>query len=320
MADPRSVIVVDSTGAPLTSGTPGVQAFNRATGASRTAPAIAHLPAVPGTWRILPTDDDETVGTVVLVDFGAGNLPRFWSFQVHKADNSNQFWAVPVVGADGSAWAGAAPTFGGYSGSPTPSLTAMPGAATALYTAAPSSGDITTGAEGRIDGPAGSSQPFWNVSTLPASTSSPWEAPSPGPVKNPALDVVNFLDTKAAGSLTLAKGTNLFVGPERSFPRTAASCVFALNTGGPGPEPYLGGRRTALFRPTVQLLVRAGAGDLEAGEAIARAVFEWLHQYVLIGYTSLYVRDSAPVYLGEFDQRHRWAINVECQYRSSLAP
>jgi hypothetical protein len=318
MADARSIIVVDASGAPLTSGSPSVQAFNRATGAARTAPTIAHVAAVPGTWRFTCTDADESVGTVVLVDFGAGNLPRFFAFACHLPDNSNQFWPIPVVGADGAPWSGAAPTFSSYTGS-TPALTAMPGAATALYCAAPSAGDITAGAVGRIDGPAGNSQPFWNVDTEPLNASSPWTAPSPGPVKNPALDVVSFLDTKAAGSLTLASGTNLFVGPERSFPRAPANAVFVLNTGGPSPESYLGGRRTARFRPTVQILVRFGAGDLELGEAVAREVFAWLHQYVMTGYLSLYVRDSAPVYLGEFDQRHRWSLNVECQYKASLA-
>lgn len=173
MADPRSIIVLDSSGAPLTSGSPSVQAFDRTTGASRTAPTIAHVAAVPGTWRFTPTDADETTGTVVLVDFGAGNLPRFAAFAVFKADNSNQFWAVPIVGADGTAWSGAAPTFGGYTGGVTPTLTAIAGAATALYVAAPSAGDVSTGAEGRIDGPAGSSQPFWNVSTEPQVSSGP---------------------------------------------------------------------------------------------------------------------------------------------------
>lgn len=179
MADPRSIIVVDATGAPLTSGTPGVQAFD-VTGASRTPPAVAHVSAVPGTWRFTCTDADEAAGTVVLVDFGAGNLPRFAAFMCFKADNSNQFWAVPVVGANGTAWSGAAPTFGGYTGGTTPTLTAIAGAATALYVAIPSAADISAGAEGRIDGPAGTAQPYWNVSTLPRGASSSDVLPSPG--------------------------------------------------------------------------------------------------------------------------------------------
>lgn len=181
MADARSVIVVDSTGAPLTSGTPSVQAFSRATGLARTAPVIAHVAAAPGTWRFACTDDDETTGTVVLVDFGAGNLPRFVSWECFKADSSNQFWSFPVVGADGSQWSGAAPTFGGYTGGVAPTLTAMTGAATALYVATPSSADVAAATEGRVDGPAGSAQPYWSVSTEPlVSTAAPILAPSIG--------------------------------------------------------------------------------------------------------------------------------------------
>lgn len=166
MADSRSILVVDSAGAPLTAATPSVQAYDT-TGAPRTAPDVAHVASAPGTWSVTPSDADEAAGTVVLVDFGAGNLPRFVAFAVFKADNSNQFWALPVTGADGSPWSGAAPTWGGYSGAAAPSLTAIPGAATALYVATPSAADVAGGAEGRIDGPAGSSQPYWSVSTEP---------------------------------------------------------------------------------------------------------------------------------------------------------
>lgn len=180
MADKRAVIVVDSSGAPLTSGTPGVQAFDAVTGAARTAPPVAHVAAVPGTWRVTPTTADEEAGTVVLVDFGAGNLPRFAAFCVFEPDNSNQFWAVPIIGADGSPWAGAAPTWGGYTGTTPPTLTGIAGAATALYVARPSAGDMAADVVGRIDGPAGSSQPWWDVDTEPLVSTSSNVAPSPG--------------------------------------------------------------------------------------------------------------------------------------------
>jgi len=180
MADKRAVIVVDSSGAPLTSGTPGVQAFDAVTGAARAAPPVAHVAAAPGTWRVTPTTADEDAGTVVLVDFGAGALPRFVAFACFKADGSNQFWAVPVVGADGAPWAGAAPTWAGYTGTTPPSLTAVPGAATALYVARPSSADVAADVTGRIDGPAGSSQPYWVVDTEPLVSTSGNVAPSPG--------------------------------------------------------------------------------------------------------------------------------------------
>lgn len=213
MADARSVIVVDSTGAPLTSGTPGVQAFDAVTGAARPAPPVAHVAAAPGTWRVTPTADDETTGTVVLVDFGAGNLPRFAAFACFKADNSNQFWAVPIVGADGSPWAGAAPTWAGYTSTTPPTLTAMAGATTALYVARPSAADIAADVTGRIDGPAGSSQPYWVVDTEPQVATSSDVAASPG-VAPDALAVqalreylLRYLPAKVAQLNTLRAAT-----------------------------------------------------------------------------------------------------------------
>lgn len=317
MADPRSVIVVDSAGAPLTSGTPSVQAFDRTTGAARTAPTIAHVAAAPGTWRFTCSDADETTGTVVLVDFGAGNLPRFVSWECCKADQSNQFWSFPIVNASGAAWAGAAPTFGGYTGGVTPTLTAIAGAATALHVAAPSAADIAAGAEGRVDGPAGSAQPYWNVSTEPAS---PWAAASPGALKDAAADIAAFLDTKTAGGVVLALATNLFRGRMLSIDTSQAPAVFCLNTGGPPPDQYLGGHRKALYRAMVQVMVRGPAGDDHAGELIAREVLAWLNMQVVSGYVSWNCRDSAPAYLGvDRDQHGQWSINVECLSVAALS-
>lgn len=139
-------------------------------------------------------------------------------------------------------------------------------------------------------------------------------------LQNPAADVAAFLDTQVAGASVLTLGTNLFVGSMRASSRTPSPCVWCLNTGGPAPEPYLGGDRSALFRPTVQVLMRGPAGDLETGETFARAVYAWLHQRVVSGYVSWYARDSQPVLLQPEDsaQHAVWVINLECQYRSAL--
>lgn len=138
-------------------------------------------------------------------------------------------------------------------------------------------------------------------------------------IKDAAADVASFLDGKAANSLTLALGSNLFIGQVRSTERTQAPAVFVLGTGGTTPSPYIGGRRTSLFRPTVQLIVRGPAGNDTEGAAIAAAVYAWLHQRVTAGYVSWDARDSAPVYLGADPRQHgQWAINLECSYRSSL--
>jgi hypothetical protein len=322
MADAHDFLVLDSAGAPLTGAAGGMSAIARdVTGATRTAPSITE--PTPGTYRVTPTDADETAGTVVVVDTGVGNSPRRVAIACFKADNSNQFFAVAVENPDSTAWTGAAPTVGSYassSGARTPpTLVAVEAAY--VFVAVPTAADVTADTAIRIDGPAGSAQPYWYGSTIPTvvSSSSPWDAPSPGPLKDAAFDVATFLDTKTAGGVLLTKGTNLFIGQMRSTDRTPAPAVFCLGTGGPQNEPYFGADRSALFRPTVQVVVRGPAGDDQTGALIAREVLAWLNQRLVTGYVSWFTRDSAPAYLGPDSSNHgQWAINVECVYRASL--
>jgi hypothetical protein len=179
MADARTVPVVDSTGAPLTSGSPSVSAWARA-GTPRTAPTVTPVASAPGVWRINASDADETAGTVVLVDFGAGNLPRYWAVPVYLPDGSNQFDAVVVTNPDGTLWAGAAPTVAGYSGTSL-TVTPVPGGSTSLFAFTPAAGDLAAGAVGVILGPAGSAQPFWSYDTEPLASGGGGTLPfSPG--------------------------------------------------------------------------------------------------------------------------------------------
>jgi hypothetical protein len=139
------------------------------------------------------------------------------------------------------------------------------------------------------------------------------------PLKDVAADVAAFLTTKTAGGVVLTLGTNLFRGRMREGDRTPSPAVFCLNTGGPEPEFYVGGRRTALYRPTVQVMVRGPAGDDQVGELIAREVLAWLSMQTPAGYASWNARDSQPAFLGvDSDQHGQWAINLECIYRVSL--
>lgn len=179
MADARSILVLDSTGAPLTSGSPSFVDYRDTAGSARTPPAApAHLGG--GVWAFAPSDADETVGTVALVDFGAGAEPRRVTWALHLADNSNQFWAVHVEDEAGALWAGTAPTVGLYddsAGNPRtpPTLAAVSGAY--LFALTPTAGDVTAGIEGRLDGPASSAVLFWSFSSAPLV-----EGGTPGPL------------------------------------------------------------------------------------------------------------------------------------------
>lgn len=183
MADARTFYVEDSTGAPLTGGAAGMSAIARdVTGAVRTAPTVTELGE--GLYQVLPTDADETAGTVVLVDTGAGNEPRRVAIECHLPDNSNQFWALVVEDTVGAVWTGAAPTVGSYrdaagaSRTP-PTLVAVAGAY--LFVAVPTAADVTADTAIRIDGPAGSAQPYWSDGTAPIVEGGATDvAPSPG--------------------------------------------------------------------------------------------------------------------------------------------
>lgn len=172
MADARSLTVRDSTGAPVTTGVT-LAVYVDTTGAARTPPAITHVGA--GKWVFTPSDADETVGTVALVDCGAGNQPRRASFAIHLPTNSNQFWCFHFEDGAAALWSGAAPSSLQYvdpaGGARTPpSLVAVAGAY--LYALTPTSGDVTAGIEGRLDAPAGAFPLYWEFSSEPVVTAS----------------------------------------------------------------------------------------------------------------------------------------------------
>lgn len=165
MADARSITVRDSSGAPVTTGVTLAVYVDRA-GVARTPPAITHRGA--GKWVFVPSDADETVGTVALIDCGAGNQPLRASVAIHLPDGSNQFWAFHFEDAAGALWAGAAPSSLQYidplgNARTPPSLVAVAGAY--LYALTPTAGDVAAGIEGRLDAPTGAAPDYWEFSS-----------------------------------------------------------------------------------------------------------------------------------------------------------
>lgn len=316
MADAHSVTIRDATNAPVTTGVTMAVYVDRA-GAARTPPAVTHLGG--GKWAFTPSDADETVGTVAMLDAGANNEPRRPAFAVHKPDQSNQFFAFSVLNPDGSVWAGGAPTLGLYddpAGNPRTQPVLVAAAGAYLWSLSPSTADIAAGVELRIDMPAGAAGDYLDGSTVQPS---PWTAPSPGPVKNAAYDVAQFLNGKTVGAVPLTLATNLFIGRMPDTDKTTSPCVAVLNTGGASPQSLLSGERQSLYSASVQVMVRSSADDFAAGEALARGVIEWCHQQVIAGYLSWYSRDSQPALLGpDSDQHLVWAINLDAEYLATL--
>lgn len=309
MADTRSLEVTDSLGAPVTSGVTAV-AFDCA-GGSR-AVTLTHIGL--GTWVFTPSDADETLGVVVLVDAGVGNFGpnggRRTVFAVHLADNSNQFWAVVVENPDGTLWAGATPTVTPYTDSTGAGRTApTPGAVAGAYLwhVTPSAGDIAVGVEGRINGPAGSSIQFWHLSSLPI------VGPIAALSDNPARAVASYLaagsplalETPPGGSqaLSFEAGGNLTAGPMRAAEGLVEEChVSCLNGGGP-LTPYMG-TGDSLHESSVTVRVRSRIDSYSQGEALARACLRRCHLAPLAGYVSCLARDAEPVYQGLDENGH----------------
>lgn len=315
MADKVSFKLVDDSDAPLTGAAPMFVQYRDLLGNARTPPVIVELGG--GQYGFSPTDADELARVAFVIDAGASADPRYLSGAIHTP--ALPFIAFHLEDGAGALWAGGNPTVGSwrdFAGNPrTPPSVLTPGGTSYLFALVPSTADLAVDVAYRIDSPAGAEPPDYSGSL----EAQPWSAPSTGPLKDAAYDVVQFLNSKTAGGVVLTKGANLFIGQMRSGERTPAPAVFCLGTGGPAPEAYIGGDRSALYRPTVQVLVRGPAGDDETGGNVAREVLAWLNQRVVSGYVSWFTRDSAPAFLGTDSGQHgQWSINVECVYRATL--
>jgi hypothetical protein len=321
MADARSVLVLDAAGAPLTSASPTWVDYRDRAGAARSPPPVpAHLGN--GVWAWAPSAEDEATGTVALVDFGAGALPRRVCWPVHRPDGANQFWAFHVEDAGGALWTGAAPTVGHYddsTGAPRtpPAPAAVSGAY--LWALTPTAADVAAGIEGRIDGPTGSAQPYWGLSTEAVVVApAPPAAPA---VRDAAADIQAFLAGRILSGVSLELGRNLFRGPVRPHPSSTSPAVFVLNLGGSAPAPFLGGGRKALAEALVAVFVRGGPGEWAKGEALARAVLGDVQLRAPAGYVDWLVQEAHPVSLEVEDagQHPLWQFTVQARYVSAPA-
>lgn len=136
--------IYDEDGAPVTGAAAGcvVSAWNARTLASRTPPAVTE--PLPYVYSVTPTDDDEVVGTLIVVDSGSGTSQRYKALLSYR--QASQFLAWTMTDATGDLWAGAAPTLEWSS----PSVPAITSPSTGVYVAVPSSADIAVGAYGRV--------------------------------------------------------------------------------------------------------------------------------------------------------------------------
>src|SRR4051812_20585328 len=127
----------------------------------------------------------------------------------------------------------------------------------------------------------------------------------PAPV-DPAADVVTFLAAQlgTVGGITWTNAgasINLFTGPVRATAAPGASgapaaAIFVLASGGPPPEPYIGGASAgSTYQGRVQVRVRGNPGDDENTVLVARTVRDKLHKGVLSGYASSLAQNAEPL-------------------------
>jgi len=271
MADARSMLVQSaSTGAPLTGLSGTALAWSKA-GVVRTPPAVVELGG--GEYQVTPTDADELEGTVVLVDFGATAFPRYFAHEVYQPDRSNQFWAVVVTTPAGALWTGDPPTVGQYRWADgtdrlanAPARVAVPPSSTCLFIWTPSAADLAADATIRVDGPAGSSQPYWDDHVRTVT-----QPPIPADLGD-GLEAKVFTALTSAASVSALVGTRVF--PD-ALPQETEMPALVVNVISDVPRSSLSGPvSSALHNARVQVDAYAPTRKLarQVGEAAKSAM------------------------------------------------
>ena len=118
----------------------------------------------------------------------------------------------------------------------------------------------------------------------------------------------------AVGSLVL--GENMFLGARRGYADGVIphKAVFVLADGGQQSRNLHGYADER--HPRVEVRVRSDppgvAGAFQAGQSLARAVFEAVHLNPPAGYCDSVTTDSAPSYEGvDEDGHHEWIVYVD---------
>lgn len=137
------------------------------------------------------------------------------------------------------------------------------------------------------------------------------------------VDIPAFLNGKAAASLTMAAGTNLFSGhpdDDDSAGITDNAVFCRVESGGLPPVPYFGGATAADYNSvTLSVYVRWEKGARAAGRAAAVAINKLLHKGVVAGYVQILAHQSSPVELMvDGAERHTWKMSYRVEWKAAL--
>ncbi len=124
--------------------------------------------------------------------------------------------------------------------------------------------------------------------------------------------------TVGSGSVTLAVGTNAFVGPVRSVrAETPPRAVFFQTARGLRPEPYVG-NAADFARFQVEVTVRSEPGKRDEGDQLARGLLSKLHRAPPAGYVTALAYQSGPQYAGEDEERqHQFVFTIELWWKGA---
>jgi phage gp46-like protein len=217
VAAPVFIEVYDASNAPVLGAVLTFDLYKDKTGGARPLePTIVELGG--GQYRFTPTDDDEAVGTVALVNTG-GNFPLRAVFAIHRANN--QFWPVYLEQASGAPWAGAAPTIADYRNAAGADLigsapAVVPVDATkGTYSISPSSAHIAAIVGVHTNSPAGAYPEHWHGYTVPVPSP---PTPTPAPTTfNVVSEVTGLPLAGALGGFTV-QAWDAFTGSPRTPP------------------------------------------------------------------------------------------------------
>lgn len=221
MAAPRPIEVFNEDGTPREDAAPSVLLYIDRTGADRDQPVDGVVNRGGGMYRLTPSDADELVGTIAIVDNGAFSVPRYSVLTICRTANRFLVY-VPQSLADYSL-TGGAPTIGEYinlsSGVDViPQPPVRKAGVHEVYTVTPSAAHVALGVSIRLDAPDGATYPsslfetFTNE-TASSSTTDPddgtviYSSPPPAPAALPQLapELCDAVDLLSSGSYLVTR-------------------------------------------------------------------------------------------------------------------
>jgi hypothetical protein len=134
-------------------------------------------------------------------------------------------------------------------------------------------------------------------------------------LKDVAADLAAQL---VAAGLGLVSAQNLFVGETPADESVVPSSAVFLSSSGGSQSPLLGGQRTGIAEPVLQVRVRGDREGFEAAQTLAFGVYGALHLTTPAGYISVVAREAQPFYLGtDSAGRPIFTTNFVVSYRYS---